>query len=329
MIRDGVAVASAVKDAANIPMVAEQIPEPPLPAPPHTAYAAGGVLLAFLAYAFYAISDASVHALNGGIPPFEIGFVGAALGMLLLPLAWRRGTRFRDAIGGDYPTRWLIRAVAAIVGGLGSIIAFTRLPMPEAFALIFLMPFCVTVLSVLFLDESIGPWRWATVIAGFAGVLIVLRPGLRPLDWGHAAAIACALSSAATVVMLRKGGTEEGLIAKFVPGVVGAGVVNGLLMIPTFRWPNPSQAVLLLGYAGLAWLGQYLLLLAARRDTASRIAPPQYSQMIWAVLFSYLLFRQPVDVMTVIGIIVIIGAGLLTWVREQLRRRARPDLPLQ
>lgn len=298
-------------------------PQPQIHSSPRPAPAIGGVQLAFLAYAFYAISDASVHALDGTVPPFEIAFTGAVTGILLLPIVWKRGTDIWEVIGGRHPTRWLIRAAAAIIGGLGSIIAFTRLPMPEAFALIFLMPFSVSVLSVVFLREKIGPLRWIAVVAGFGGVLLVLRPGVRPLDWGHAAALACALSSATTVVMLRKGGIEEGLIAKLIPGVVGAGIVNGLLMLPKFQWPNVEQAVLLVVYAGLGWLGQYLLILAAHRETASRIAPPQYSQMIWAVLFSYFLFRQPVGLMTLTGITIIIGAGLLNWAREQLRRGAR------
>lgn len=283
--------------------------------------ALGGVPLAFIAYAAFALSDASVRLLEGAFSPFQVTFTGALLGLVALPFVRTPGDRMRDVFSATRRSLWLARAIGSAVGGISSVIAFTRLPMPEAFALIFLMPLLVTLLSVLFLKEQVGPWRWAAVGIGFVGVLMVLRPGLREFDLGHGAAMVCALASAIVIVLFRAGGAGEKRISMLGAGLVGPLVLNGaaLLWLQAFRWPDGHEAVLLAGYGLLAILGQALLMLASQRVAVSRIAPPQYSQMIWAVALSYLVFHQSVDAATFAGIAVIIGAGLLTWAREQIR----------
>jgi S-adenosylmethionine uptake transporter len=277
--------------------------------------AIGGVPLAFLAYAAFAFSDASVRLLEGAFSPFQVTFSGALLGLVALPFVRTPGDRMRDVFSATRRSLWLARAIGSSVSGISSVVAFTRLPMPEAFALIFLMPLLVTLLSVVFLKEQVGRWRWAAVGIGFVGVLMVLRPGVRAFDLGHAAALICALSSAVVIVLFRAGGSSEKRISMLGAGLVGPLVVNGvaLLWLEAFRWPNGHEAAL------LAILGQALLMLASQRVAVSRIAPPQYSQMIWAVALSYLVFHQSVDAPTFAGIAVIIGAGLLTWAREQIR----------
>jgi len=284
-----------------------------------SATAIGGVPLAFVAYAAFAFSDASVRMLDGALDPFQVTFAGALLGLVALPLVRTGDDRLRDMFASTRRSLWIGRAVGSAIGSVCSVVAFTRLPMPEAFALLFLMPLFVTVLSVVFLRETIGPWRWAAVILGFVGVLMVLRPGLRPLDLGHAAALMGAIASAAVIVLFRAGGGAEKRISMLGPGLTGSLVLNGTLMLSGLRWPHAHEVLLLLGYGLLAIVGQALLMLAAQRVEVSRIAPPQYSQMIWAVLFSYVVFRDPVTAATFAGIAVIIVAGLLTWLREQVK----------
>ena len=98
---------------------------------------------------------------------------------------------------------------AGAVNNLGALLAFTHLPMAEAFALIFLMPIFVTLLSVVVLREHVGWRRWLAVVAGFAGVLVVLRPGFRELHIGHLGGIICGLAGACGVVLMRRVGDRE------------------------------------------------------------------------------------------------------------------------
>jgi S-adenosylmethionine uptake transporter len=189
--------------------------------------------------------------------------------------------------------------------------------MAETFALIFLMPIFVTVLSVIFLKEHVGWRRWSAVFAGFIGVLVVLRPGFRQLGLGHFAAIACGMAGAVSVVALRMAGAHEKRVSLYGAGVIGPLVVGGLLMLPSFTWPSLHQWGLLAGYGLLAGLAGVLLMLATQLIPANRVAPTQYSQMLWAIGFGYWLFGDTLDWPMLIGIVLILGAGLFTLVREE------------
>jgi S-adenosylmethionine uptake transporter len=275
-----------------------------------------GVLLGFMAFAAYALSDAFVKSLRGSLPAYEAVFFGAALGLTALPLIKGGGARWREALFAQRQGLWLVRAVASAVGSIAAVMAFTALPMAEAFALIFLLPIFVTILSVLVLKEHVGWRRWSAVVAGFIGVLVVLRPGFRVLGIGHLAAIICGLAGAISMIALRLAGPHEKRISLYGAGILGSMLITGALMLADFRWPQAWQWLLLLGYGLLAALGSVLLMLATQKAPANHVAPTQYSQMLWAVLLGYAFFHDRLDWPMAIGIAIILGAGLFTFVRE-------------
>ena len=252
-------------------------------------------------------------------------FFGALLGFAAIPLVRRPGERFADMVRATDRRAWIVRAVAALTGSVFSVIAFTRLTMPEAFALIFLLPGFVTLLSVLFLGERVGWRRWSAVALGFVGVLIVLRPGFRALGLGHIAAILSGLSGAITVVLLRALGRTENRISLYGAGLLGPAIGGFVLMLPAFRWPGSRDWPLVLSFGLLGAAGNLLLMLASGRAPASLVAPPQYSQMLWAIGLGALLFHEVPGRLTLLGAGVIIVAGLFTFAREQVRRPRRWD----
>jgi S-adenosylmethionine uptake transporter len=215
------------------------------------------------------------------------------------------------------PVLWWVRALAGAVGNIASVTAFTLLPMAEVFSMIFLMPIFVTILSVLLLKEHVGWRRWTAVFVGFAGVLVVLRPGFRVLGLGHLAAIICGIAAALSVVALRMAGSEEKRMSLYGAGIVGPMVAGGLLMLPHFAWPDLQQSLLLAGYGLLAALAGVLLMYATLLAPANRVAPTQYSQMLWAIAFGYWFFGDHLDWPMLVGIVMILGAGLFTLVREE------------
>lgn len=276
-----------------------------------------GVLLGFACYAAYSISDAFVKLLEGGLPAYQVLCLGALLMLAAVPFLKAPEDRWRELVIARRPALWLLRALAAAIGNLTSVIAFTTLPMAEAFALIFLMPIFVTVLSVLFLKEQVRWRRWSAVIVGFVGVLVVLRPGFRHLGHGHVAAIVCGLVGAISVIALRMAGHEEKRITLYGAGVLGPLVMGAILMLPAFVWPTPLQWALLAGYGLLAGVAAIFLMYATRLAPVSAVAPTQYSQMLWAIGFGYLLFHDRLDWPMAVGIALILGAGLFTLVREE------------
>ncbi|MDH4439467.1 MAG: DMT family transporter, partial [Rhizobium sp.] len=148
-----------------------------------------GILLAFICFAAYSFSDAAVKLVEGRVPPFEAGFIGSLFGVVAIPFLLKRGDRYTDLVRSTNCPLWGLRFVCSAVGTVGSIIAFTHLSMAEAFCLIFLLPSFATIMSVIFLKEQVGVKRWAAVLIGFLGVLVVLRPGFRALEVGHLAAL--------------------------------------------------------------------------------------------------------------------------------------------
>ncbi|MET0255772.1 MAG: EamA family transporter, partial [Luteibacter sp.] len=180
-----------------------------------------GVLLGFACYAAYAWSDAFVKSLEGSLPPYEAVFFGAVLAMAAFPFLKKPGDRWSEIVVSRMPGLWLLRAMAGAIGNITAVMAFTALPMAEAFSLIFLLPIFVTILSVIFLREHVGWRRWSAVVVGFLGVLVVLRPGFRHLGQGHVAAIICGITGALSIIALRMAGATEKRITLYGAGVVG------------------------------------------------------------------------------------------------------------
>ncbi|MBW6419842.1 DMT family transporter [Rhizobium sp. XQZ8] len=282
-----------------------------------------GVLLAFLSFAAYSWSDASVKMIEGALTPYEMGFWGAVFMLAGFPFLLKKDDRWHDAFRSTNRPLWILRFFSAAIGTIGSVAAFTYLSMAEAFALIFLLPSFVTIMSVIFLKETVGIRRWSAVVIGFIGVLVVLRPGFRELSIGHLGAVFAGLSGAISIVIYRAMGPTEKTISLYGAGIAGVLVVLGFMMIPDFRWPTMIEWVMLAGYGLLGAFATIMLMYAANYAPAAMIGPPQYSQMLWAILFGYLIFGDTVDLPMLIGILLIIGSGLLTLARERAR-----DVPL-
>ncbi|MCX8999403.1 DMT family transporter [Rhizobiaceae bacterium BDR2-2] len=283
-----------------------------------------GVLLGFASFAAFCFSDASVKLIEGALPPYESAFFGAVFALCVLPFLMRPGDRWTDIFATRNRPLWLLRFVSYPMGVIGSVTAFTHLPMAEAFCLIFLQPAFVTVMSVLFLKEKVGVKRWGAVVVGFIGVLIVLRPGFRELSIGHLGAIFAGLGGAVSVITFRAADAEEKKVSLFGAGILGGIVISGAVMIPSFEPPTSAEWAMLASYGLLAAGANLLLMSAAQHAPAAYIGPTQYSQMVWAILLGYLVFGDAIDTPTLAGIVLIVASGLLTLIRERQRGTSLP-----
>lgn len=284
-----------------------------------------GVVIALLCFAAYSFSDAAVKLVDGRVPPFQAGFIGTLVGFAAVPFLLKRGDSLRDLVRTTNRPLWLLRFVCSSIGTVGSIIAFTELSMAEAFCLIFLLPSFATIMSVIFLKEQVGMKRWAAVIVGFIGVLIVLRPGFRELSIGHLTALASGFTGAVSVIIYRYLGPSEKNISMYGAGLLGGLIVCAVAMIPQWTTLTLHDLSLLVVFGLLAAVGTVLLMIASFYAPAAIVTPLQYSQMLWAILLGYLIFGDHVDLWMGIGIALIVGSGLLTLVRE--RKRGTPLPP--
>ncbi|AXY22319.1 DMT family transporter [Komagataeibacter saccharivorans] len=288
----------------------------------NTAFLSSGMMLAFAAFSAFSISDAYSKLLAGQLDPFEVAFSGGVFGFLIIPFIRRPDESYRDIFSTTHPLMWLVRAVSIFAATAASVEAFMLLPMPEALSLMFLMPLFVTILSVALLHEKVSGWAWLAVILGFVGVLIVLRPGVRAMHLGHLCALIAAVANAVGVIAYRLAGTSTPRLSLFGSSLFGPLIGDGALMLAHAHWPHGVKTwAFLFGYGFLAALGQLLMMMATERAPANRVALPQYSQMLWAVAFSYFLFHQPLDGWTFVGIVVVTFSGMLNWIRQRIRYR--------
>lgn len=276
-----------------------------------------GVAVGFLAYGLFSTADACIKALGGSMSVFEIIFFVTAAHFLTIGIAKPESERWRYIFHMHRPKLVLLRAACGVGAGLCSVYAFTTLPLAEAYALIFLMPAFATMLSIPILGEEVGWRRWTAVALGFAGVLLVVKPGFRELHLGHFAAALAAVFGALSMIVLRILGPTEKRITLLAAVYTAAVAVNGVLMIPGFVTPQPFDFALI-GLAGLAGgLGQIAMIVATRLSPANRVASGQYSQIVWAVIFGAAFFNEIPDGLAFVGMALVVLSGVITFVREE------------
>jgi drug/metabolite transporter (DMT)-like permease len=277
-------------------------------------------ILAVLAYAAFSVTDASVKAAGGQLSIFETAFIVNVFAGLALLATRHPEERWRDFWRTAHPLAVHGRAICGVVASLCGVYAFTTIPLAQAYALVFLAPLFVTIMSALVLKEHVGIWRWSAVVIGFLGVLLVVKPGHQPFEAGHLAAIFTGLGTGSAVIILRRVGGKVkttsvlGTLILYLLALNSVAMLVRGVSVPSFR------ECALLALAGLCYgLGQWAFVLATRYGNANQIAPVHYSQLAWAVVFGALIFNEFPDGIALIGIFIIASAGLLTVVRERLR----------
>jgi drug/metabolite transporter (DMT)-like permease len=198
------------------------------------------------------------------------------------------------------------------------------LPLPTAASISLTSPLIVTALSSRFLGESVGPRRWAAVGVGFAGALIVVRPGHADFEWHTLYIVASTVCSALYQLFSRRYGQVERPEASATMATI-VGAVAATPFLP-FEWIAPAPGwdmVLFVAIGVMAGVGHYFLTIAYSQAPAAVIAPFNYLQLIGAAILGYLLFKDVPDMWTWIGAGVIMSSGLYIGHRERLRHRAR------
>jgi drug/metabolite transporter (DMT)-like permease len=217
----------------------------------------------------------------------------------------------------------------------GSMFAFfhalRRIPLADVMTLAFAAPLVVTALSRPLLGEHVGPWRWAAVIIGFGGVLVVLRPGQGLGDPAALIALAGAglyalLSLSARRLSVTESTASLSLYLFAVPlAIAVAGAGTG--WIP----PRPLDWLLFAACGSFGGLAFILMNAAYRRAPAALLVPFEYTGLIWAAGAGYWIWDEVPAATTWAGAVLIIASGLLILYRETATRRAQPqaDFPLQ
>lgn len=274
-----------------------------------------GALFSLAAFGVYATHDVFVKYLGASYSPVQILFFSGLLGFPIVTMMLI-GDSTEGHLRPIHPWWMFVRCASTLVGATMGVLAFSLLPLAQAYAILFAAPLIITILSIPILGEKVGAHRWGAVIVGLIGVIIVLRPGGAELGLGHLAGLFAAFAASMNSVVVRKIGHEERAVVLMMYPMVSNVLVLGLLL-PFVYVPMPivdfgATAVI----AGGAFLAMMLLIRAYRLAEAAIVAPMQYSQIIWAMVFGLVLFNEMPDLMTIIGTSVIIASGLYIVFRE-------------
>jgi drug/metabolite transporter (DMT)-like permease len=226
-------------------------------------------------------------------------------------------------------TRWkahLLRGIVLIGSSLSFFSALKFLPLAEATALNYSSPMIVTLMAAAFLQERITTPRWAFVVAGFIGMLLIVRPGSSMLAPASLLALASAALYATFQVQTRRLAGEKAMVLLFFPALVGMLMMSALVPFLHYdTWFPVADVTLFVAIGVVGTLGHFLFILAFQRAPASAIAPFTYMQLLWSTLAGWLVFGTFPDAWTLAGIVTIAGSGVvLTWYE---RWRAGLSLP--
>ncbi len=293
-----------------------------LPTAPGTAAPVlPSIIQATLAVLLFSMSDVLAKQLRVSLPAVEIAWLRYVTFVGFAVVLAARG-RFA-ALWPKRPRLQVLRGVMLLGSAVFFITGLSRLQIAEASAISFVSPAFITALSIPFLGEVVGIRRWAAVLAGLAGVLIVIRPGSGALQSAAIYPVLSAMCWAITIIVTRRMGTlDRTETTLFWSALVGLLLLTVLL--PFDFMPLTLGQVGMGALIGLAAsTGQYLLILAYRRTAASLLAPFSYAQLLSSTLLGYVVFGAVPDGMTFLGAGIIVASGLYTVHRERIRARAQ------
>jgi drug/metabolite transporter (DMT)-like permease len=277
--------------------------------------------------AFFAVEDLFLKSAAEALPPGQVLAINGIAGALVFwALAARRGERVlsREALRGMVLLRTLAEAGAAML----YIVALALVPLTLVSALLQASPLVVVAGAALFLRERVGWRRWLSVLAGFAGVLVILKPwdaGFQPLGLlVVGCVIVLAVRDLATRVMPARLGTFQ-VSAWAYAGTVPAGLALMAMMGQEAVTPEPRQWLWLLGALVAGLFGYYAVVAAMRLGEVSVVAPFRYTRLVFAVALAVLVLGERPETSTLLGAAIVVGSGLYAFARERARMRLSLD----
>ncbi len=287
-----------------------------------------GISLVLLAMLLFAIMDGVVKHLSASYAVAQILWI-RYLVFLFLGLLMARQRGIRRTLETRRLGLQVVRSAVLVAEQGAFVLAWRYLPLADVHAIAAVAPLMVTVFSALFLGERVGLHRALAVGTGFAGVVLIVRPGLGVMSESAAipllAALLFAVYQVATRVVGRSDNSETSLL---YAGIVGAVVLS---IFGPFSWtaPPPVDWGLLLLVALLGVCAHYALIKALQRTAASALQPFNYSLFLWAIVVGFVGFGDFPDLWTIVGGSIVVASGLYVIQHERFReaRPARVEAP--
>ena len=283
-----------------------------------------GILLMLAAFLCFTLIDTCAKWLVlSGLPSPQVAFVRYA-GHLAIMAALIRPADWRAVARTNAPGLALSRGAFLAGATVLNFYAVRHLPLSVTSAIFFTVPLWVCLLGGPMLGERIGPRRATAVAIGFAGILIVTRPGLGVLHWSVLLSLGSALCAALYFLLTRR---LAGIDSTATQQVYAAGIGTLALALPAlpgWEWPADGPGWLAFAAIGaFGWAGHQITVIAHRLAPATTLAPFVYLQLIFMTGAGWLVFGSVPDLWVFVGAAVVVASGLFIWMRERRLERGR------
>ncbi len=218
----------------------------------------------------------------------------------------------------DKPKLQLIRGLILLTANISFFYSISVISLPKALTLAFVAPLVVTAFSPFFLGESVGYRRWAAVIIGFIGSLVVIRPGFLEINLASLAALGTGIMYGFYLIITRKLSTSDNpLLTLLLTGVVGAIIATTFM---PFVWVSPTfnQWSIMAAIGLFACIGHLFIILSLKYADASKLAPFSYFEIVTNIIIAYYFFGDFPDSWTFLGLFIIVFSGIYISRRENI-----------
>jgi drug/metabolite transporter (DMT)-like permease len=276
-------------------------------------------MLVIAAVACFAVLDTTTKFISTTVPLFmalwfRYAFQAVATTIVVLPM------RGLSVLRTAHPRFQLLRGLLLLTSSLFAFFRLKYMPVGEFTAIVMITPLIITLLASTSLGEKVSPLRWVLVAGGFAGTMVIIRPGDEAFDWALLLPLGLVTSNAwFQVLTSRLARTEDPVTMHLYTGWVGT--LLAALALP-FVWASlPSWSLwgylLLMGF--MATIGHFMLILGYQRAPAATLTPYLYAQIGFAMLGGWIAFSHVPDRWSMVGMLMIAvcgAAGAWVAVRE-------------
>jgi drug/metabolite transporter (DMT)-like permease len=292
-------------------------------ASPSTPSVASGILLALLAFACFTAMDTVVKLLGGRYHVLQVLYLNSVFGLVtVVAIAWaqRKLATVRPNRLRLHVLRWCI----SFCGTLCVFWSYPRMPLADAYAILFTAPLLITALSVPILGETVGWRRWTAIGVGFCGVLVMLEPGKGLFQVTALVTLLGAAGYALNMLLVRKMTATENTFSFGVWGNALSVVLVLPLVIPVWQTPSVADLSLWAAAGCIAGSAFLILVIAYRSAPAAVVAPFQYVQLVYGIAVGLALFGDLPRPRMLLGAAIVVGSGLYIIHREAQLARRRP-----
>lgn len=285
---------------------------------------ARGAVLMTVAMAAFTLNDTAMKLVMQSVPLFQaIGLRGLLATFALLLIGWRMGGLSLNLPDRD---RWLlaVRSAAEVLGTLTFLAALNHMPLANLSAILQVLPLAVTLAAALFLGDRVGWRRMTAILVGFAGVLIIIRPGPDGFDLWALVGLASVACVVVRDLVTRRMSASLPSVTVALTAAVTVLVMGGIgTALQGWQPVGGREWLLLIAAAGALIVGYLTVVMTMRVGEISFVAPFRYTALLWAMALDFMIFGHLFDSFTMFGAGLVVATGIFTFWRERQLSRSR------